>query len=49
MRDSPVASEKIAVDQASRPPEARFSTWPSIGTAPVGFAAGASGMANVPS
>src|SRR5687767_5736694 len=36
MRESPVASEKIAVDQASRRPVARFSTRASIGTPPVG-------------
>ena len=36
MRESPVASEKIAVDQASRRPQARFSTRASIGTAPAG-------------
>ena len=35
MRESPVASEKIAVDQASRRPVARFSTSASIGTRPV--------------
>ncbi len=35
MRESPVASEKIAVDQASRRPVARFSTPASIGTRPV--------------
>ena len=33
MRESPVASEKIAVDQASRRPQARVSTPASIGRA----------------
>ncbi|TMM28050.1 MAG: 30S ribosomal protein S20, partial [Actinobacteria bacterium] len=33
IRESPVASEKIAVDQARRRPASRPSTWPSIGRA----------------
>src|SRR2546421_12843151 len=36
MRESPVASEKIAVDQASRRPVAPCSTGPSIGRRLVG-------------
>ena len=36
MRESPVASEKIAVDHASRRPQARCSTRPSIGRALAG-------------
>ncbi len=42
MRDNPVASEKIAVDQARCRPRGRFSTSASIGTAPVGLGRGAS-------
>src|SRR5918999_3580964 len=38
MRETPVASEKIAVDQASRRPRSRVSTGASIGTAPEGTA-----------
>ena len=40
MRETPVASEKIAVDQASWRPQARVSTSPSIGTTPEGAAYG---------
>jgi small subunit ribosomal protein S20 len=38
MREIPVASEKIAVDQASRRPQARVSTRPSIGIGSEGAA-----------